>query len=109
MGIPETLVSLAVPIDSVKPYDGNPRPLTVLAALEAYLSPLELDALGETQAALARSLAIKLTQALRLDSAQAAMALPGLARELREVLDQIQGASDDNQDFVSGLFAASTS
>ncbi len=78
----------------------------VLGALEKLLGTLELDELGETRAALARTLAEKLDQVRKSDVAQAAMAVPGISKELREVLDAIQEASDDSQEFVKSLFGA---
>jgi hypothetical protein len=50
-------------------------------------------------------LAAKLDQVLHVDAAQAAMAVPGISKELREVLDAIQEASDDAEEFVTGLFS----
>ena len=66
----------------------------------------ELDELGGLRAALAAALAGKLDQLRGADTAQAALAVPGISRELRELLGEIQGASDDTQEFVAGLFAS---
>lgn len=79
--------------------------LSVRAAVDDWLKTLELDELGAARASLARTLATKLDQTLKADSGQAAMAVPGISKELREVLDAIQEASDDSQEFVSDLFA----
>jgi hypothetical protein len=78
----------------------------VLAAVEDWLGTLELDELGSARAALARTLAMKLDQVLHVDSGQAAMAVPGISKELREVLDAIEEASDDSTEFVGNLFTA---
>lgn len=77
----------------------------VSAALEALLATLDLDELGETRAALARTLATKIDAVLYDGHATAAMALPGISKELREVLEAIQEATDDSADYVGGLFA----
>lgn len=78
---------------------------SVLAAVESLLSEWELDAMGNARAALARLLAAKLDQVRSSEVAQAALAVPGISRELREVLDAIQEQADDNAEFVAGLFA----
>lgn len=77
----------------------------VKEAVEGLLGTIDLDKLGEARASLARALAEKMDQVLVSDSGQAAQALPAISKELREVIDAIQEASDDSAEFVSGLFA----
>lgn len=79
--------------------------VTVLEAVEKLLATIELDELGEARAALARTLASKLDQVLHAASASAAIAAPAISKELREVFDAIQEASDDSAEYVTGLFA----
>lgn len=75
---------------------------SVLTALEKLLDSLDLDEFDEARAAVARTLAIKLDQAsVSADS----LAVPGTAKELREIIDVFQEASDDAQEFVANLFA----
>src|ERR1700730_6111050 len=78
---------------------------SVLAVLERWLTSQELDQLGDVRAAQGRALAAKLDQVRRADASAAEMAAPGISKELREVLDAIQEASDDSAEFVTGLFA----
>jgi hypothetical protein len=74
----------------------------VITALEKLIDSIELDEFGEARAAVARTLAIKLDQAVvSADS----LAVPGTAKELREIIDVFQEAGDDAQEFVGGLFA----
>lgn len=86
------------------PRDDAPKG-RVADALEKLLGTLDLDELGDTRAALARSLALKVDQVLYHDSPEAAKAMAGISKELREVLEAIQEASDDSADYVDGLFA----
>jgi hypothetical protein len=76
----------------------------VLAALDAFLATLELDEAGATSAAIARTLAEKLDQARRDRTGAVAMAVAGLAKELRSVLEAIVEATADPDEFVAGLF-----
>jgi electron transfer flavoprotein alpha/beta subunit len=71
-----------------------PKP-SVLAAVEKLIDSIELDDFGQARAAIARTLATKFDKA----------AEPGTAKELRELIDAFQEASDDSSEFVSGLFA----
>jgi hypothetical protein len=72
-----------------------PTKPSVLAAVEKLIESIELDDFGQARAAIARTLATKFDKA----------AEPGTAKELRELIDAFQEASDDSQEFVSGLFA----
>jgi ABC-type polar amino acid transport system ATPase subunit len=78
---------------------------SVASAVEKWLASMDLDQLGEARAALARTLATKLDQLLVDDVSASALAVPGTSRELREILDALQEASDDAQEFVGGLFS----
>lgn len=77
----------------------------MLEAVEAVIAKWELDALGEAKAAIARSLAVKLDFARMSNAATVAIAMPGLARELRETLQSIGDDQFDGKDFVADLFA----
>ena len=79
--------------------------VTVLQSVNALLATIELDELGEARASLARVLAEKMDQLLVADGGQVAQALPAISKELREVIDAIQEASDDSAEFVTGLFS----
>lgn len=80
-------------------------PTSVTVAIDNLLKGMELDPLGETNAAIARALAGKLDEARRSDSGAIAMAIAGIAKELRAVVDSILATSGDNQEFVADLFA----
>jgi hypothetical protein len=56
-------------------------------------------------AAIARALASKLDAVQGDDSGAAAMAISGIAKELRAVIDEIRDSSGDRQEFVSDLFS----
>lgn len=71
------------------------QPAGVLSALEHLLRSIELDDFGQARAAIARTLAEKFDKAPE----------PGIAKELRELIDAFQEASDDSHEFVSDLFA----
>lgn len=77
---------------------------TVMAAVERLLASLELDEAGEMNAAIARALAAKLDEARQSDSGAIAMAISGIAKELRAVVEAILEASSNTQEFVAGLF-----
>jgi hypothetical protein len=82
-----------------------PERKSLLTAVDAWLRSMELDELGEARATLSRTLAQKLDELLLDDAVGAAMAIPGTSRELREMLDALQEASDDAQEFVADLFS----
>lgn len=101
--VKKTSVSVAKPARTPR---RQPKKVSVSVAVERMLADLELDNVGEARAALVRALAGKLDQVRASDAAQAALAVPGISRELRELLDAIREATDDTQEFVSGLFTA---
>lgn len=78
---------------------------SVSAALERLLKSVELDEAGDAKAAIARALATKLDQSAGSDSGPVAMATAGIARELREVIDAILEANEDDEGFVPDLFS----
>ena len=75
-------------------------------AVEALLATLELDAAGQARAAIALALASKLDEAQGADSGTIAMAISGIAKELRAVLDAILESQGDDDEFTDSLFAA---
>jgi hypothetical protein len=75
------------------------------AQLEVWLARVQLDDAGEMSAAIARALASKLDSVQDDDSGAAAMAISGIAKELRAVIDEIRDSSGDRQEFVSDLFS----
>lgn len=79
---------------------------SVLSAIGRLLDSTDLDDLGEVRATLARALARKLDEAVADSHATSAMAVPGISKELREVLEAIQEASDDAAEYVGGLFSS---
>ena len=76
----------------------------VAMAVEKLLTTVDLDEAGEAKAAIARALATKLDQATASDAGPVAMSMAGIAKELREVVDAILEASDDDGAFVADLF-----
>lgn len=78
----------------------------VIDSLEAYLATLtSMEYSDVVLADTARALAIKIDSLQHNERATAAMALPALTRELREVLEAIRGDDDGSQEFVADLFA----
>jgi hypothetical protein len=73
--------------------------------LDAWLSSVTLDQAGEMNAAIARVLASKLDAVRDDDSGAAAIAISGIAKELRAVIDEIRNTSGDRQEFVTDLFS----
>jgi hypothetical protein len=69
------------------------------------LATVDLDAAGEAKAAIGRALAAKLDQAAASDGGAVAMSVPGIARELREIVDAILEAQSDSDGFVVDLFS----
>ncbi len=82
------------------------EPPSVAAAVEKLLAGMELDQAGEMNAAIARALASKLDEAKRSDSGAIAMAISGIAKELRAVVDALLAATGESEEFVADLFAA---
>jgi hypothetical protein len=74
-------------------------------AIERLLLVLDLDEAGLANAAIVRALAAKLDEARHSESGAAAMAMPGIAKELRAVIDEICESASDRQSFVSDLFS----
>jgi hypothetical protein len=77
----------------------------VAESIERLLGGLELDPALEANAAIARALAGKLDETREADSAAASMAIAGIAKELRAVIDEIRSATDDQEGFVTDLFS----
>lgn len=69
------------------------------------LSSLTLDNAAEANAAIARALASKLDEAQASDSGAVAMAISGIAKELRAVIQEIRDSTGDREEFVTGLFS----
>lgn len=78
---------------------------SVVDAVEALLGSMELDEAGQLDAAVARVLAAKLDEAVLPGvPASVALAVAGIAKELRSVTDAIVARSGAAQEFVAGLF-----
>lgn len=77
----------------------------VTAKVQALLAEVELDTAGETRAAIAVALAQKLDDALISDSGAVAMAIAGISKELRSVLDSILEDTAADDQFVADLYA----
>jgi hypothetical protein len=77
----------------------------VAEAVDVLLAGLELDDAAAANAAIARALAAKLDEARASDSGAAAMAMSGIAKELRAVIDEIRQATGDREQFVTDLFS----
>jgi hypothetical protein len=74
-------------------------------AIEALLAKQTLDEVGDTSAALARGLAMKIDKASASDVAADSMALPALVKELRAVIAEIVGASEDDKQWLANVFS----
>lgn len=79
--------------------------MSALEQVESWLSGLELDDAGLVNAAIARVLAGKLDEVKGDDSGAAAIAISGIAKELRAVIADIRDASGERQEFIADLFA----
>lgn len=77
----------------------------VKTAIEALLDGLDLDPATTANAAIARALADKLDETREAESSAASMAIAGIAKELRAVIDEIRSATDDQGEFVTDLFS----
>jgi hypothetical protein len=73
--------------------------------VEALLGEIELEPAMGVNAAIARALAAKLDETREAESAAASMAIAGIAKELRAVIDEIRSATDDQSGFVTDLFS----
>jgi hypothetical protein len=80
-------------------------PKTALEAFDAMLATFDLDEVGEAKAAIGRALASKLDQAAKAEGGAVAMSVPGIARELREIVDAILEGAADGDGFVVDLFS----
>lgn len=74
-------------------------------ALDQLLATIDLDEAGLVNAAIARALALKLDEAGRSDSGTIAMAISGIAKELRSVVESILEGVAERDEFVEGLFS----
>lgn len=74
-------------------------------AISRLLRGLELDDAGLAKAEIARTLARKLDQSSEMTGGAMAMAVAGIAKELRELVDAILESTEDNEAFVADLFA----
>lgn len=79
--------------------------MSVSAQLDVWLGAVELDSAGDVSAAIARVLAAKLDAVREDDSGAAAIAISGIAKELRAVITDIRNASGEQQEFIADLFA----
>ena len=78
--------------------------MTVSEAVDGWLATVELDELGDTRASIARALAQKLDEAGHQDSGSIAMAMSGIAKELRATIDAIRDDSGGVDLFLADLF-----
>ena len=79
--------------------------LSVASAVAKLLDGMELDDAGEANAAIARALASKLDEAGQSDSGTIAMAISGIAKELRATVEAILADAKDTEEWVGELFA----
>lgn len=78
----------------------------VRESLETYLATLTgIEYREVVLADTARALATKIDSLEHNERATAAMALPSLTRELRDVLEALKGDDDGSQEFITDLFA----
>lgn len=71
--------------------------------LDVLLASQELDEHARFQAGVARRLAVRLDKVSLSDKAQDALAMPQIAKELRAVVAEIMGASQDDKEWLAGL------
>lgn len=83
----------------------TPPPSPVFEKVTALLATVELDDLGSARAAIALTLAMKLDEASRSDSGAIAMAIAGISKELRAVLDTILEGTAEDDEFVASLYS----
>jgi hypothetical protein len=79
--------------------------VTIFEKVEALLADIELDSFGEARAAIALMLAAKLDEAAGDHNGAVAMAVAGISKELRAVIDSILEITAEDDDFVAGLYA----
>lgn len=78
----------------------------VIDKVQALLADVELDAAGETRAEIALTLARALDEASASSNNGAiAMAISGISKELRAVLDSILNETAQDAEFVADLYA----
>lgn len=78
-------------------------PASNVERLAALFETQELDAHGQWNASLALSLAGRLDKIAVSEKAQDALAMPQIAKELRAVVAEIMGASQDDKEWLAGL------
>ena len=66
---------------------------------------MDLDEAAQTNAAIAIALAAKLDEAREQDSGTIAMAISGIAKELRATIEAILATSTETEEFIADLFA----
>ena len=79
--------------------------LSVASAVAKLLDGMELDDVGEANAAIARALAAKLDEAGQSDSGTIAMAISGIAKELRATVEAILADARETDAWITDLFA----
>lgn len=80
---------------------------SVTAAVGALLDDLALDFKGQSLASVALVLAAKLDDARDSTSGAVSVAVPGIAKELVAILDELTIDSSETMSFVDGLFGRS--
>src|ERR1017187_10072424 len=85
--------------------DADPRGQITTDAVDALLASQTLDEEGNVHAASARQLAAKIDKAATSDIATDSLALPALTKELRGVIAEIMGASEDDKAWLADVFA----
>ena len=78
---------------------------SVAQAVAKLLDGLDLDDVGEANAAIARALASKLDEAGQSDSGAIAMAISGIAKELRSTVEAILADVRETDAWITDLFA----
>ena len=77
---------------------------TVFSAVCKLLDGMELNDEGEANAAIARALAAKLDEAGQSDSGTIAMAISGIAKELRATVEAILSDARETDAWITDLF-----
>lgn len=80
------------------------RPMSVLESVEALLAPMNLEPQGEVNASIARALAEQMDAISGSTTAGMVAAIPGIAKELRSVLDALMDNDDAAKEFLDGIF-----
>ena len=79
-------------------------PQSVYSAVCKLLDGMELNDEGEANAAIARALASKLDEAGQSDSGTIAMAISGIAKELRATVEAILSDARETDAWITDLF-----